>query len=115
MPSTFEAISKADSLCAVADEWRESEGPSDRAADSGTDSEEAFQSKLHLILLLARKVQREKSHKNNSAFPQFMEAIRDVASVESNLDRLLAVRDKRAVEVIEALQTVRSLASQAPS
>jgi hypothetical protein len=115
MKSTFDTISKDTSLRAVADEWREYEGPSDRPASSETSSEEVFQTNLHRILLFSREVRREKSSENVFAYSQFIEAISCVASVESNLDRLLAVRDKPAVEVMEALQLVISLISHAPS
>jgi hypothetical protein len=111
MKSTFNIISKDTSLRAVADEWREYEGPSDQPANSETSESEVFQANLHRILHFSREVQREKSSGSVFACSQFMEAIGDVASVESNLDRLLAVQDERAVEVMEALQVVRSLAS----
>jgi hypothetical protein len=120
MAYNFDAIGEATSLRLVAQEWRELEASSDQLRrDGGADDSDDFQANLRRILFCSRVLQRENSPKNALAFSQSVEhqltgkpavlgeAISDVVSVESNLDRLLAARDELAVEILEALQMVR--------
>jgi hypothetical protein len=116
MSLTFDEIGDTTSLSLVAEQWRDG-SPGPRAG--GTDDAEAFQADLHRILFCFNELRRETSAKNVNAFSESMEhqlaakstvlgnAISDVASVESNLDRLLAARGELAVDLLEAIQMVR--------
>jgi hypothetical protein len=117
MSCTFDAIGETTSLRAVAEEWREGQ--------PGRAGPEDFEANLRRVLVCVAELKRERSAKNVFAFFQSVEhqlaakstvlgeAISDVVSAESNLDRLLAARDELAVDILEALQMVRSLASHA--
>jgi hypothetical protein len=126
MAYNFDAIGEATSLRLVAEEWRELEASSDQLGrDGGADDSDDFQANLRRVLFCSRELRRENSPKNALAFSQSVEhqltgksavlgeAIGDIASVESNLGRFLAARDDLAVDILEALQMVRSLPSHA--
>jgi hypothetical protein len=112
----FDMIGEPSSPYGVAEEWRE-------GRHAGSTDSDNFQAGLDRILSSFKELRRSTSANNISAFFQSVEhqlagkssalgkAISEVASVESNLDRLLAARDELAVDILEALQMVRLLAS----
>jgi hypothetical protein len=113
MSCTFDAIGETTSLRAVAEEWREGR--------PGHDGLKDFEANLRRVMVCVAELRRERSAKNVFAFFQSVEhqlaakstvlgeAISDVVSAESNLDRLLAARGELAVDILEAFQMVRLL------
>jgi hypothetical protein len=124
VPLTFDVIGETTSAREVAEEWR---GGVQGLRAGSTDHSENLPADLNRLVFSFKELRRETSASTVSAFSQSVEhqlsaksvvlgeAISDIASMESNLDRLLAARGELAVDILEALQMVRFLSSRSLS